>query len=77
MRLIELNKLNKSNNNNNKFTRQKINHKHFRYHGGATTLTDIKRMDTKARKRLTYHRIHHPKTDVDRLYLFRSEGDRG
>lgn len=40
-------------------------------------LQDIKRMDTKTRKLLTAMRMHHPKADVHRLYVPRSEGGRG
>ena len=34
-------------------------------------------MDTKIRKLMTCNRIHHPKADVDRLYIRRNEGGRG
>ena len=40
-------------------------------------MNDIKKLDTKTRKLLTMYRMHHPKADVDRLYLPRSEGGRG
>ena len=40
-------------------------------------INDLKRLDTKTRKLLTMYRMHHPKADVDRLYLPRSEGGRG
>ena len=40
-------------------------------------LSDIQRMDTKTRKLLTANRMHHPKADVDRLYLPRKQGGRG
>ena len=40
------------------------------------SLTEIKKVDTKIRKLLTMHRMHHPKSDVNRLYLFRKEGGR-
>ena len=40
-------------------------------------INDLKRLDTKPRKLLTMYRMHHPKADVDRLYLPRSEGGRG
>ena len=40
-------------------------------------LLDLQRMDRKPRKLLTSHRMHHPKADVDRLYLPRSNGGRG
>ena len=38
------------------------------------SLTEIKKFDTKIRKLLTMHRMHHPKSDVNRLYLPRKEG---
>ena len=34
-------------------------------------------MDRKTRKLLTSHRMHHPKEDVNRLYLPMSNGGRG
>ena len=40
-------------------------------------MSDIKKLDTKTRKILTMERMHHPKTDVNRLYLPRAEGGRG
>ena len=40
-------------------------------------INDIKKLDTKTRKFLTMYGMHHPKTDVDRLYLPRNEGGRG
>ena len=40
-------------------------------------LNDIKRMDVKTRKLFTINRMHHPKADVDRLYLPRKQGGRG
>ena len=40
-------------------------------------LEDIRRIDRKLRKQLTIGRAHHPKADVDRLYLPRKEGGRG
>ena len=40
-------------------------------------INDLKRLDTKTRKLLTMYIMHHPKADVDRLYLPRSEGGRG
>ena len=33
------------------------------------SLTEIKTFDTKIRKLLTMHRMHHPRFDVNRLYL--------
>ena len=41
------------------------------------SLTEIKKVDTKIRKLLTMHRMHHPKSDVNRLYFPRKEGSRG
>ena len=38
---------------------------------------EIKRIDTKIKKFLTANRMHHPKADVDRLYLPQSNGGRG
>ena len=40
------------------------------------SLTEIKKIYTKIRKLLTKHRMHHPKSDVNRLYLPRKEGGR-
>ena len=40
------------------------------------SLTEIKKVDTKIRKLLTVHRMHHPKSDVNRLYLRRREESR-
>ena len=40
-------------------------------------LTEIKRLDTKTRKLLTMQNMHHPKADVDRMYLPRASGGRG
>ncbi|XP_067017791.1 uncharacterized protein [Acropora muricata] len=41
------------------------------------TAEDIKNLDRKTRKLLTKERMHHPKSDVDRIYLPRSLGGRG
>jgi len=41
------------------------------------TIADINRLDAKTRKFLTINRMHHPKADVDRLYIRRKEGGRG
>ena len=41
------------------------------------TLSDIKKIDVKIRKLMTCSRMHHPKADVDRLYIPRKEGGRG
>ena len=40
-------------------------------------MNDIKKLDTKTKKLLTMYRMHHPKADVVRLYIPRSEGGRG
>ena len=40
-------------------------------------LSEIKQMDVKVRKILTINKMHHPKADIDRMYLPRSEGGRG
>ena len=40
-------------------------------------LADLNRLDTKTRKLLTSNKTHHPKADVDHLYLPRSSGGRG
>lgn len=40
------------------------------------SLTEVKKMDTKIRKLLTMHSIHHPKSDVARIYISRQEGGR-
>ena len=41
------------------------------------SLTKIKKDDNKIRKLLTMHHMHHPKSDVNRLYLPCKEGGRG
>ena len=41
------------------------------------TLQQLAKLDTKTRKFLTMYKMHHPKSDVDRLYLPRIEGGRG
>ena len=38
---------------------------------------EIKRIDKKTRKMLTMYKMHHPKADIDRLYVKRIEGGRG
>ena len=39
---------------------------------------EIKKIDRKNRKMLTmYYKMHHPKADIDRLYIKRKEGGRG
>ena len=40
-------------------------------------VSDLQRLDRKTRKLLTSSRMHHPKADVDRLYLPKSKGGRG
>lgn len=40
-------------------------------------LSEIQRLDRKIRKQFTIHRMHHPKADVERLYVPRSDGGRG
>ena len=40
-------------------------------------MSEIKRLDTKTRKLLTIYRMHHPKADVNRMYLPRRIGGRG
>ena len=40
-------------------------------------LDDLRKLDRKTRKLLTLHGAHHPKADVERLYLPRVEGGRG
>ena len=37
----------------------------------------LQKLDRKTRKLLTIHGQHHPKADVDRLYVPRKEGGRG
>ena len=41
------------------------------------TLEDLRRLDRKTRKLLTTAKMHHPKADVNRLYLPRTSGGRG
>ena len=40
-------------------------------------LSEIKKLDTKSRKLLTMGKMHHPRSDVDRLYLPRARSRRG
>jgi len=40
-------------------------------------LQELAKFDKKPRKFLTMYKMHHPKSDVDRLYLPRIEGGRG
>ena len=41
------------------------------------TLSDITKIDTKIRKLMSCNRMHHPKADVNRLYIPRKDGGRG
>ena len=38
---------------------------------------ELQKQDRKTRKLLTIHGQHHPKTDIDRLYVPRKQGGRG
>ena len=38
-------------------------------------LSIVKRLDVKIKKMMTTHSMHHPKADIHRLYLPRSNGD--
>ena len=51
----------------------------IRYTAGVINWTkeELHHLDTKTRKLLTIHRGFHPRDDVDRLYLPRTEGGRG
>ena len=40
-------------------------------------IEEIKQIDGKTGKMLTMYKIHHPKADIDRLYVKRKEGGRG
>ena len=40
-------------------------------------LSELRKLDAKIRKRFTCHRMHHPKSDVDCLYVPRNQGGRG
>jgi len=50
-----------------------------RYSSGITNWTteEIKKIDRKTRKMLTMYKMHHPKADIDRLYVKRKEERRG
>ena len=41
------------------------------------TLQELAKLDTKTRNFLNMYKMHHPKSDVDRLYLPRNEGGGG
>jgi hypothetical protein len=51
----------------------------LRYSFGITNwrMEEIKQIDRKTRKMLTVYKMHHPKADIDRLYVKRKEGGRG
>jgi len=51
----------------------------FRYSFGIINWRneEIKKIDRKSRKMLTMYKMHHPKTDIDSLYVKRKEGGRG
>ena len=40
-------------------------------------LSELRKLDAKIRKRFTRHRMHHPKSGDDRLYVPRNQGGRG
>ena len=40
-------------------------------------IEEIKQTDRKTRRMLTMYQMHHPKADIDRLYVKRKEGGRG
>ncbi|XP_074608050.1 uncharacterized protein LOC141860765 [Acropora palmata] len=40
-------------------------------------MEEIRKLDRKTRKLLTMERMHHPRADVDRMYLPRNKGGRG
>jgi hypothetical protein len=40
-------------------------------------IEEIKQFDRKTRKMLTVYKMHHPKADIDKLYVKRKEGGRG
>ena len=40
-------------------------------------MEEIKKIDRKTRKMLTMYKVHHPKADINRLYVKRKEGGRG
>jgi hypothetical protein len=51
----------------------------FRYSFGIINwrMEEMKQIDRKTKKMLTMYQIHHPKADIDRLYLKSKEGGRG
>ena len=40
-------------------------------------MEEIRKLDRKTRKLLAMERMHHPRADVDRMYLSRNKGGRG
>ena len=40
-------------------------------------IEEIRKIDTKTRNVLTLYKMHHPKADIDRLFVKRTEGRRG
>jgi hypothetical protein len=40
-------------------------------------IEEIKQIERKTRKMLTMYKVHHPKADIDKLYVKRKEGGRG
>ena len=51
----------------------------MRYGAGILnwTINELKQVNSKTRKLMTIHRMHHPQGDIDRLYLPRKAGGRG
>jgi hypothetical protein len=51
----------------------------LRYNFGVINwrIENIKKIDRETRKILTMYEVHHPKADIDRLYVKRKEGGRG
>jgi len=39
-------------------------------------LQEIRKIDMKTRKILTFYKMHHPRADIDRQYVKRAEGGR-
>ena len=40
-------------------------------------LAEIEKMDTKVKKQITCHRMHHSTADIEHLYIKRENGRRG
>jgi len=51
----------------------------LRYNFGIINwrIEEIKKIDRKTRKMLTMYKMHHPKSDIVRLYIKRKEEGRG